>query len=70
LNLLPPGLYRKIGLGERDRALPGIAVLRNEITGIAAQQDRLDFAHGSRADIDHVGGVNEMVIGRNTGRSR
>ena len=58
----PAGLHRKIGLGKSDFLFSGVAVLGDEITGVAAQHDVIHLALAARAEINHFVDVNKMVF--------
>ena len=61
-QLLPAGLHSKIGLTIGDNRLGGIAVLYNQIAGVAGQSDIGEFAFCARTDFDHFENILEMVF--------
>src|SRR3989338_3294527 len=63
VQLLTPRLHRKISLPVGDHRLGRIAVLHDQVASITGKSIVLDFALGSRANIDHFSRLGKMVIG-------
>lgn len=61
-KFLTPGLNREVGLAEGDDFLGGVGVLDDEVACIPRHEHGLGRAHGSLADLDHVGDFNEMIV--------
>lgn len=62
-DLLPSCLDGEIGLREVDRILRRIAVLRDQVAGVAGEGDVLSFALCAGAEIDHFRDAKKMVVG-------
>ena len=62
LQLLSARLDSKIGLAVGDHRLAGVAVLNDEVAGLAGQPYIWDLALCSRTNVDHTEDVLEMVI--------
>ena len=60
-QLRPARLDGKVGLGEGDFLLPGIAILSDEVAGVAGEQDILDFPLRAFGQLDRFVDVNKMI---------
>ena len=60
-QFLLSGLHGKIALGKSDFFLFGIAVLRNQITGITRQHIVLHRSAGALAGLDHFRDLTKMI---------
>ena len=58
----PAGLNGEIGLGEGDFLLSGIAVLGDEVAGIAGEHEIVNLTLAAGAEINHFVDVNKMVL--------
>ena len=61
-EFLTPGLNRKIGLALGNDFLGGIGILDDEVAGVARHHHGLRRPHGTLADLDHIGDLNEMIV--------
>ena len=61
-EFLPPGLDGKIGLALRNDLFSWISVLNDQVTGVARHENRLDQPLSAFADLDHIVGVDEMIL--------
>ena len=66
-HFLLAGLDGEVGLGEGNLLLGRIAVLGDQVAGIARQSNIVDFPLGTRAEIDHFPDIKKMVLGVVTG---
>ena len=57
------GLDGEVGLGKGDLLLPGVAILGDEVAGVAGEHDVINLTPGAGADFDHFVDVNTMVCG-------
>jgi hypothetical protein len=55
------GLHGKVGLGKGDLRLARIPILRGQVACVPGQNDVIHFPLTAGAQVDHFGGVNEMV---------
>ena len=60
-QFLTPSLQREVGLTMGNHRLGRIAVLHDEVAGIAGEAHVLDRASRAGANLDHFGDVTEMV---------
>ena len=60
-EFLPPSLEREVGLAKRDLILRRIAVLGDEVAGIASEHEILDFALPAFAQSDHFPDLRKMI---------
>ncbi len=60
-QLLAAGLQGEVGLAVGDDRLGRIAVLHDQVAGVAGQVDVGHLAFGARADFDHIEDILEMV---------
>ena len=60
------GLNGEVGLGKGNLLFPRVAILRNEVAGVAGEHDVVDLTAGAGADLDHFVDVNKMVGHRMT----
>ena len=57
----PPSLESKVGLRKGDFLFFGIAVLRNQVAGVASEHNVIHLALAARTEIDHFVDLNKMV---------
>ena len=57
----------EVGLGEGYFLLPRIAILRDEVAGVAGEHEIVDFPLRAFGQLDHFVDVNKMIRDRETG---